>query len=308
MANMGKDLKQDHISVCICTFKRPVMLAKALEGVLSQVTNDKFTFEVVVVDNDCNRSAESIVSSYQSSNYLKVIYNCEPEQNIALARNRAIQSATGNLIAFIDDDEVPERYWLVNHYKMLKEINADGILGPVIPHFDETPPKWIVKGDLCDRLRMKSGTIIQNARYTRTGNVLLSKRTLAGDEAPFDPSFGRTGGEDADFFRRKMGKGFVFVWCDEAIVYETVPPDRQKRSYFLIRAFNRGMTSACHEPFFSMSTIKSIIAVGLYTLALPVLLILGQHLFMKYLIKDCDHVSKLLAYCKLNFIEKRPDA
>ena len=127
---------------------------------------------------------------------------------------------------------------------MYKETNAAGILGPVIPYFEDAPPRWIIKGKLCERPRLKNGTIIESTMYTRTGNVLISKRTFEGDKEPFDPVFGRTGGGDVDFFRRKMEKGYMFVWCDEAIVYETVPPERQKRSYFLKRAFTRGMTNA----------------------------------------------------------------
>ena len=107
MPNRPQDLKSDHISVCICTFHRPELLSKALAGVNRQVTESAFTLEVVVVDNDQRRSAEEIVRLFQPGNATKIIYDCEPEQNISLARNRAIQSATGNLIAFIDDYECP---------------------------------------------------------------------------------------------------------------------------------------------------------------------------------------------------------
>ena len=61
--NILPNPKLDHISVCICTFKRPEMLAKALESVISQVTASEFSYEVVVVDNDSQRSAEDTVCS-----------------------------------------------------------------------------------------------------------------------------------------------------------------------------------------------------------------------------------------------------
>ena len=108
------------------------MLAQALDGVTSQVTESAFTYEVVVVDNDSQRSAEDTVRLSQSSNELKIIYDCEPEQNIALARNRAIRNATGNFVAFIDDDEFPEKDWLAQLYYTIKEYNADGNLGDVL--------------------------------------------------------------------------------------------------------------------------------------------------------------------------------
>ena len=41
-----------HVSVCICTYKRPVLLKRLLEGLGEQDTSGLFTFSIVVVDND----------------------------------------------------------------------------------------------------------------------------------------------------------------------------------------------------------------------------------------------------------------
>jgi hypothetical protein len=48
-----------------------------------------------------------------------------------------------------------------------------------------------------------------------------------------------------------------------------------------------------------------LLAVPLYGLALPVLLIAGQHVFMKYLIKFMDHAGRLLALIDLNPVRER---
>ena len=50
-----------HISVCICTFKRPALLAVLLDALGDQVTDGLFTFDIVVVDNDASRSSEVLV-------------------------------------------------------------------------------------------------------------------------------------------------------------------------------------------------------------------------------------------------------
>lgn len=301
-----KDLKSDHISICICTFKRPEMLSKTLEGVFSQITDSAFTFEVVVVDNDKMRSAEEIVRKFKEMGLYEVVYDCEPEQSISLARNRAIQNATGDLVAFIDDDEFPDKKWLLNLYRFYKEFNVDGVLGPVLPYFNNAVSKWIIDGKFCERERFKSGTVLNNSRFTRTGNVLLSRRAFENDDEPFDPKFGRIGGGDADYFRRKIEQGYVFCWCDEAIVFENVPTERQKRSYFIKRAFTRGLANSKQESIISLNTIKSICAVCIYSSSLPILVFLGHHLFMKCLINNCDHLSKLLAYTGINIIKARP--
>jgi hypothetical protein len=51
--------------------------------------------------------------------------------------------------------------------------------------------------------------------------------------------------------------------------------------------------------------MKSVIAVPIYGMALPVLYFIGNRHFMKYLIKFCDHAGKLLAAVGLNPISER---
>ena len=280
-------------------------MAELLNELQDQVTNGLFSYSVTVVDNDHAQSAKSVVESFNQQSSITIKYYSEPEQNIALARNKAVETAKGKFIAFIDDDEFPVQEWLLNLYKTCIQFNADGVLGPVKPHFEIEPPKWIIKGKLLERTSFKTGTRITNSRDTRTGNVLLSRRIFRDDVRPFDRKFGRTGGEDTDFFKRMMEQGYVFAWCNEAYVYEVVPPHRLKRVYFIKRAFLRGQVESIHVPFISRSTFKSIIAVFLYTSVLPFLFLTKHYLFMKYLIKDCDHLGKLLGLCGLNIIKER---
>lgn len=299
-------LKNDHISICICTFKRPKLLARLLNKLQELTTDNLFTYSIVIVDNDLSQSGKDIVSSVIETSKLNIQYYHQPKRNISLARNLAVQQANGNLIAFIDDDEFPEQDWLLNLYKTLYQFNADGILGPVKPHFENAPPSWIIKSKILERQSFKTGTIIPNSKYTRTGNVLIKKRLFENTEDYFDPLYGRIGGGDANFFKRMMQKGKVFVWCNEAIVYETVLAERLKRLYYIKRAFTRGIGETKHLPFFNRLTLKSFIASGMYTMALPILLIVSHSLFMKYLIKDCDHIGKLLAYCGIYAVKQRP--
>jgi len=280
-------------------------LAELLNKLQDQVTNSLFSYSVTVVDNDHAESAKSVVESFSQQSSLSVKYYAEPEQNIALARNKAVETAKGNFIAFIDDDEFPVKEWLLNLYKTCIQFNADGVLGPVEPYFKIKPPKWIIKGKLLERTSFKTGTRITNSRDTRTGNVLLSRRIFRDDVRPFDRKFGRTGGEDTDFFRRAVGRGDVLIWCNEACVYETIPIERFKRLYFLKRALLRGVANARFESSLSLNTLKSLAAFFAYTAALPFCLLLGHHLFMKYLIKDCDHIGKLLAHCGMKVMEER---
>jgi succinoglycan biosynthesis protein ExoM len=298
--------KPSRISVCICTFKRPEMLEKLLDKLEMQRTNGLFIFSVVVVDNDKDESGLGVVRAAQLSSGFSIEYLVEPEQNISLARNRAVKNATGELIAFIDDDEFPDDEWLLCLHRTLMDFHSDGVLGPIHAHFDNVPPAWLVESGILERKSFKTGDLIKSPNETRTGNVLMYKRVFIETNGYFDSRYGNTGGGDVDFFNRMMLKGYRFVYCNEAVVYETVPQDRQKRSYYTKRAFTRGMTTAMYDPFLSLGSLKSFLAIAVYTVALPAALLLGQRYFMKYLIKDCDHMGKILKYLGVELVKNRP--
>jgi len=292
-----------YISICICTYKRPELLGNLLKKLQRQKTNGLFAYSIVIVDNDHAQSAKSVVESFKQISSIDIDYLCEPEKNIALARNKAIKNAKGNFVAFIDDDEFPIDYWLVNLFRTLKKYNADGVLGPVNPDFEKEPPKWVLKGKLLSRKSYVTGYVLVKPRDTRTGNVLLNRNIFKKEKNLFDPEYGKTGGEDVDFFRRMLNKHYVFVWCNEATVYETVPSGRIKRAYFLRRALLRGVVNSKHAS--KISFIKSLCAFSIYTLALPVLFFVAHHLFMKFMIKNCDHLGKLLAIFGIRVVKER---
>jgi glycosyltransferase involved in cell wall biosynthesis len=279
--------------VCICTYKRLPFLKRLLAELVAQETDGQFTFSVVVADNDRQQSAAAVVDDcVAAGTNIRITYCVEPRLNIALTRNKAIEQANGDFIAFIDDDEWPTRRWLLTLFNACREYNADGALGPVKPHFDERPPQWVITGKFYDRPSYPTGFVI-DWRKGRTGNTFLKRQLFDGDPAPFRPEF--LTGEDQDFFRRMIDKGHRFVWCDEAVAYETVPPIRWQRTFMLKRALLRGAVSLVHPTARGSAIARSLIAAPAYTAALPFALLLGQGAFMTCLIKLFDHLGRLLA-------------
>jgi glycosyltransferase involved in cell wall biosynthesis len=255
---------------------------------------------VVVADNDCQRSAESVVRGFAAASNLPIRYCVEPRQNIALARNKAVENAVGDFIAFIDDDEVPPREWLLSLFKACMEYHVDGVLGPVKPHFDVQPPQWVSRSGLFQRPSYPTGFVI-DWRKGRTGNVLLKRGVFPVGEQPFRPEF-RTG-EDQDFFRRLIEKGFKFIWCEEAVAGEIVPPVRWKTGFMLRKALLRGAVAPLHPTFGALDIAKSVIAVPVYTLALPLALAMGHQKFMTLLVKIFDHLGRLLSCSGMNVVK-----
>lgn len=281
-----------HISVCACTYKRPDLLVRLLASLAGQETEGKFTFSVVIADNDGARSGEAVARKFEEGSGIPVRYCVESRQGIALARNKAVESADGDFVSFIDDDEFATPRWLLTLFDTLHRYGADGSLGPVKPHFDVEPPRWVVKGGFYDRPSYPTGLVI-DWRKGRTGNVLLRREVFGNGATLFRPEF-RTG-EDQDFFRRAIDKGMKFVWCHEALAYEVVPPMRWNITFLLKRALLRGATSLAHPTFGGRDVLKSLIAVPAYLLALPFVLIWGQGRFMSLLISLFDHLGLLLA-------------
>jgi glycosyltransferase involved in cell wall biosynthesis len=281
-----------HIAVCICTYKRAHLLQRLLRELGLQQTAGRFTYSIVVADNDRLRCAEPVVREFSERSPVPIRYCVQPQQNIALTRNAALAHADGDFIAFIDDDEFPPGRWLLTLFDACNQYGVDGVLGPVKPHFEPEAPAWVVEGKFYDRPTYRTGFVIDAAKG-RTGNVLLKRRIFEDCTPAFRPEF--LTGEDQDFFRRMIANGHVFIWCNEAVVHEVVPPVRWQRRFMLKRALLRGAVSLVHPTFGARHVAKSLIAVPAYLVALPFALLLGQRRFMTYLVKLCDHAGRLLA-------------
>ena len=291
-----------HICVCICTYKRPKLLKRLLDGLTRQTTEGLFTYSIAVADNDSLESARPLVTEFAESSSIAIRYSVEPRRSIALVRNKVLEDAEGDFVALVDDDEFPTDEWLITLLKAINEYHVDGVLGPVKRHFDETPPRWLVRSKFYDRRVNPTGMRV-DWQEARTGNVLLRREVfLASGEMPFRPEF--RAGEDQDFFRRKIEEGRSFIWSAEAIVYEVVPPARWSRSYMVRKALLRGATASLQPSCGATSIAKSIVAIPAYAIALPFAAVVGHEWFMTYLVRLSDHLGKLLGLLKINLIKE----
>lgn len=299
----------DHISVCVCTYRRNSMLAKLLRNLALQETRGRFTFSAVVVDNDPSGPAREEVARLGSDLSMDVVYGIEPESGIPAARNHALRLAKGSFIGIIDDDEFPPPHWLITLYETVRTFDVDGALGPVYPFFEQHPPGWLMKSGLYDWPHLRTGTLLQ-WNQTRTSNVLLKKDVFDRYGIGFDVTF-KTGGSDKAFFRQAMGLGFRFVAAAEAPVYESVPPERWSKGYFVRRALVNGFNAqkyqaGKHNKLNSFATsLKSAFALLVYTISAPVCACVGTHALVNCLEKGSYHLSRLAAAFGIELWKKR---
>jgi len=229
------------ISVCINTYRRSDRLCALLEDLARQQLQPS---EVVVVDNDAAGSARNVVERYRSEGPpFALHYDVQPIRNIALTRNRSVELASGEWLAFIDDDERAPQLWLQQIVQAAADHSADGVLGPVVPEVPASAPAWIRRGSFYDFPRMASGDLVPLNRM-RFGNVLLRGAPLRAEPGPFDPSYGLSTGEDADLLIRLVRKGNRVVWCDEAIVTEPIERGRLSLRWLLRRSLSGGQEFA----------------------------------------------------------------
>jgi glycosyltransferase involved in cell wall biosynthesis len=292
-------LTKNNISVCICTYKRPEFLANLLKKLELQKTENLFSYSIIIVDNDYRGTAKNIVIFDSLERKITIDYFIEPKQNISLARNKAVQNSKGDLIAFIDDDEFPEKDWLLNLFKSYKDFNVSGVIGPVLSFFETEPPDWIKKGTFYNWVSYGTGRILK-WNEARSGNFLIKKDIFDTPDNYFDISFGKTGGEDTDFFKRMIEKGHKFVWCSEAIVYENIGSERWRPKWILRRALRTGALYGKirikNKTFYYKVLFVSEIIRNLFLIILiiPFSWISGLNIFWEYAYKFFSNIGKLL--------------
>jgi len=227
------------VSIVIPTFRRPHLLRQTVISCLNQKNSLKLDYQIVVVDNSPEKSAQADVEKMTRESSVPISYISEPVQNISLARNAGIARSNARFVAFIDDDEQAAFDWLDNLVTTQRIYEADAVFGPVRPVFERgAPPKWDPNALYYTRDRkVPTGSHI---RHGSTSNVLGKVESCFSENECFDPEFGLTGGEDTAFFMRLSKRGCKLVWCAEAEVTEFVPESRCDVMYMLRRALRNG--------------------------------------------------------------------
>ena len=118
------------VTVVIPTYKR----ADLLSHVLSALEQQKYkNFNVLVVVKPSGDGTEDLVASFDAS--LNIKYVKQTSGYFVDALNLGIESATGEIVAFLDDDAIPCQDWLQNLVQTYNLPNVGGVAGEVIPAF-----------------------------------------------------------------------------------------------------------------------------------------------------------------------------
>ena len=299
---------QPDVSVCVATYRRPEGLARLLASLARLKLAAQPTLEILIVDNDPQRSAAATARSLGEFPHL-VRWLEDPRPNIAHARNRAVDEASGRWLAFIDDDEVADEHWLAAHWQRAAEGECDGWFGPVLARLEddvsENARDWLELAAFYARPRHPSGTLLGRASL-RTGNAFVRRALFEGGEGRevrrFDPAFGRSGGEDSELFGRMLQARARFCWCDEAIVTEFVPAARYRLGWLGRRAFRGGFVHSRLEQrrlgsgaALVRSGSRALAGLLLFASATPLAALAGRPAAARAWLRTCTQAGHLWA-------------
>lgn len=215
------------ITVAICTRDRTELLEQCLGALLEQVSHPD---EIVVVDNaPPGQDTRDLVSR------LGVRYELEACPGLDFARNRALRAAHGDVVAYVDDDVVPDVHWLTSLRAVWRQHpDAGAVTGQILPRELSTSAQVAFErrggfrgGN--EQLRFSGTHLDGDAVYPYgpgmfgAGANLSVRRDVALRLGAFDEALDTgpplPGGGDIDMMHRVLRAGFPLVYEPRAVVF-----------------------------------------------------------------------------------------
>jgi len=263
MSPGGKPIRA---SVVVATRDRAPLVERLLEA-LEQQTVARQEFEVVVVDDGSKDATREMLARVdrQADGPFQAL-RCAESKGPAAARNLGVRSARGSIVAFTDDDCVPERRWLEEALGAF----ADGV--------------GVVQGTT----RAQSGAAGYGVPFSRTMEVgeedghyptcnIFYRREALERVGGFDESFRFACGEDTDLAWRVKAAGYASRFCREAVVIHDVRPPsfglflRERRRFadqiLLVKRHPHLRRFYYRRYFYQRSHVHAIAALGLMGVA-----------------------------------------
>jgi glucosyl-dolichyl phosphate glucuronosyltransferase len=237
------------ISVILCTYNRCQSLAIALESVAASQMPDSIDWQLLIVDNNSKDATREVAESFCRRDPTHFRYVFEAQQGKSFALNRGIREASGDVLAFIDDDITAEPDWLFELTKPLSDPQWAGTGGRVYLPKDFSPPGWMATEGNQSLLSILAlfdlGHEARPSPRPPIGNNMAFRRAVFTKYGGFRTDLGPTPGseiryEDTEFGTRVMQGGERVLYVPTAVVRHAVEDRRLKKGYFLAYHFDYG--------------------------------------------------------------------
>ncbi len=265
-------------SIVIPTFHRPELLKKAIASCYAQSGVDSHHLQIIVVDNSADGSAEHQCASLDRDN---LHYVHEPRPGLAFARNCGIETATGDYLAFLDDDEQADVAWISELNNAFESSDADVVFGKVVPKLEDPDVEhceYVTRFYTRDLGRPPLDDIGDRLNFVGTGNSAYRRAICFDDGVRADERFNLSGGEDIDLFRKLKEQGRRFAWAPGAVAFEWISRERASLHYLKERRrsqgqqrvdslWRRGLSGRSRVPIFMIGgAIQAALHACLYVL------------------------------------------
>lgn len=196
------------VSVITPTHNRPAYLRQTIESVLAQSFAD---FEHIIVDDGSAGETRAVVEGFDDA---RIRYVYQENAGRSAARNRGLALATGEYVAFLDDDDLflPDK--LAVQVAFLEAQPAVGLVGSFTQFVGEDGSLL----GLRETWHKGSTLTLLDCLYASplaTCSVLLRRSWLAALDHWFDPAMQRA--EDKDFWARLLLAGCQVRWTEDVV-------------------------------------------------------------------------------------------
>ena len=240
------------VSIVVSTYRRPDMLVDALKSMRGLAVRDGLRYEVLVIDNDPSGSARATVESFENPwpAWGALRYVCEPQSGLSYVRNRGLDEAAGQIVAFLDDDIFIDPDWLLQIVDCFARTGADCVGGRTSVCWGGDPEFPL---QACEErfMGLDRGSIEFEVRgpWLPGGGNLAVRRSLVPEGFRFQHGLGRVGsmllsGEDTEVIRRMLKAGKRIWYCGTAVMRHRTGGERLKAAYYLRRAYWIGLSYA----------------------------------------------------------------
>ncbi|MFZ0737774.1 MAG: glycosyltransferase family A protein [Candidatus Acidiferrales bacterium] len=207
------------ISVIIATYNRVRDIERFLESTQRWHLPASLDWEIWIIDNNSTDATRERVESYAQTSLGRIHYQVEPKQGKSFALNTGIRCATGDILAFTDDDCIPDTDWLaVIAREFASHPELSGIGGRVELYNPEDRPITIRTSRERSEVNSPGGLF-----FSIVGCNMAFRREVFGAAGGFDSRFGPglaiEAAEDVDFLYRAYSKGFRMEYVPEVFVY-----------------------------------------------------------------------------------------
>ncbi|WP_424980009.1 glycosyltransferase family 2 protein [Leisingera sp. S232] len=233
---------RNKVAIAVCTYARQADLEKLLLSLQDLQVHACIELRLIVVDNDSGRSAEPLVTAFQSRLPWTVDYVHEPQAGIPFARNRALRAASGDdYLAFVDDDETVDPLWLNALMDAARKTGAAFVQGPLTMTVEDARDRWWLQSGF---FRQKRFSDLSPRQESWTNNVLIDLAFVAKHNCCFDAALQFDGGSDTLFFQDIVAAGGEGRFAAHAMVYEIQKKSRLTWKWATLRQYRYGITRA----------------------------------------------------------------